>query len=599
MAQNKIFKMKDFLKFTFATVVGLILASVALFFISILFFFSALSSAETETEVRENSIMVLDLKGELLERNQALPYDMFMSEDFQYYGLDDILSSIRKAKENENIKGIYLRADFLTAGYASIEEIRDALLDFKESGKFVVAYADNYTQGLYYLASAADKVMMNPKGSLEWRGIAAAPMFYKDLLEKIGVEMQIFKVGTYKSAVEPFIATEMSEANREQVTAYISSIWQRLCEDVSASRGLKVETLNQYADEMLMFKPSEESVKCGLVDTLIYQNDVRDYLKRMVGIDEDDDLRLLGLNDMMNINKSMPKDKSGNIVAVYYAAGEITDYDMSAFSSEQVIVPSKVIRDLRRLQENEDVKAVVLRVNSPGGSAFGSEQLWYAVSQLKKEKPVIVSMGDYAASGGYYMACNADTIVAEPTTLTGSIGIFGMYPNVKGLTDKVGLDFDVVKTNEYADFGAVGRPLNTGEQGLMQNMVNQGYDLFLTRCSEGRGIAKEELDKIAQGRVWTGAKAKELGLVDELGGLDRALEIAVEKAGVDAYTVMAYPAKASFWETLMSTNPTTYVKALLPGGKQVDEALRQFSLIEHFDQSDRVQARLPFELNIQ
>ena len=591
--------MKDFLKFTFATVVGLILASVALFFISILFFFSALSSAETETEVRENSIMVLDLKGELLERNQALPYDMFMSEDFQYYGLDDILSSIRKAKENENIKGIYLRADFLTAGYASIEEIRDALLDFKESGKFVVAYADNYTQGLYYLASAADKVMMNPKGSLEWRGIAAAPMFYKDLLEKIGVEMQIFKVGTYKSAVEPFIATEMSEANREQVTAYISSIWQRLCEDVSASRGLKVETLNQYADEMLMFKPSEESVKCGLVDTLIYQNDVRDYLKRMVGIDEDDDLRLLGLNDMMNINKSMPKDKSGNIVAVYYAAGEITDYDMSAFSSEQVIVPSKVIRDLRRLQENEDVKAVVLRVNSPGGSAFGSEQLWYAVSQLKKEKPVIVSMGDYAASGGYYMSCNADSIVAEPTTLTGSIGIFGMYPNVKGLTEKVGLDFDVVKTNEYADFGAVGRPLNAGEQGLMQNMVNQGYDLFLTRCSEGRGIAKEDLDKIAQGRVWTGAKAKELGLVDELGGLDRALEIAVEKAGVDAYTVMTYPAKASFWETLMSTNPTTYVKALLPGGKQVDEALRQFSLIEHFDQSDRVQARLPFELNIQ
>ena len=302
---------------------------------------------------------------------------------------------------------------------------------------------------------------------------------------------------------------------------------------------------------------------------------------------------------MINIRKNMPKDKSGNIVAVYYAAGEITDYDMSAFSTEQVIVPSKVIRDLRRLQENEDVKAVVLRVNSPGGSAFGSEQLWYAVSQLKKEKPVIVSMGDYAASGGYYMSCNADTIVAEPTTLTGSIGIFGMYPNVKGLTDKVGLDFDVVKTNEYADFGAVGRPLNAGEQGLMQNMVNQGYDLFLTRCSEGRGIEKEELDKIAQGRVWTGAKAKELGLVDELGGLDRALEIAIEKAGIDAYTVMAYPAKASFWETLMNTNPTTYVKALLPGGKQMDEALRQFRLIEHFDQSDRIQARLPFELNVQ
>lgn len=599
MAQNEICKMKDFLKFTFATVAGLILASVALFFISILFFFSALSSSETETEVRANSIMVLNLKGELLERNQSMPYDVFMSEDFQYYGLDDILSSIRKAKENENIKGIYLHADYLTAGYASINEIRDALLDFKESGKFIVAYADNYPQGLYYLASVADKVMMNPKGSLEWRGIAAVPMFYKDLLEKIGVEMQIFKVGTYKSAVEPFISTEMSEANREQVSAYISSIWQSLNEGVSSSRGVDIDKLNLYANEMLMFKSPEECVKCGLIDTLIYRNDVRDYLKRMVGIDKDDDLRLLSLNDMLNIRKNMPKDKSGNIVAIYYAAGEITDYNMSSFDSEQTIVPSKVIRDLRRLQENEDVKAVVLRINSPGGSAFGSEQLWYAVNQLKKEKPVIVSMGDYAASGGYYMSCNADTIVAEPTTLTGSIGIFGMYPNIKGLTDKIGVDFDVVKTNEYADFGAPGRPLNTGEQALMQNKVNQGYDLFLTRCSEGRGIPKDELDKIAQGRVWTGAKAKELGLVDELGGLDRALEIAVAKAGIDAYTVMSYPAKPSFWETLMSTSPITYVKALFPESQKVNEALQQFSLIRHFDQSDRIQARLPFELNIQ
>ena len=588
--------MKDFLKFTFATVVGLILASVALFFISILFFFSAVSSADTETEVRANSIMVLDLKGELLERNQSLPYDMFMSEDYQYYGLDDILSSIRKAKENENIKGIYLRANFLTAGYASIEEIRDALLDFKESGKFVAAYADNYTQGLYYLASAADKVMMNPKGSLEWRGIAAAPMFYKDLLEKIGVEMQIFKVGTYKSAVEPFIATEMSEANREQVTAYISSIWQRLCEGVSASRGLKVEQLNRYADEMLMFKPSEESVKCGLVDTLIYQNDVRDYLKQMAGIDEDDDLRLLGLNDMINIRKNMPKDKSGNIVAVYYAAGEITDYDMAAFSTEQVIVPSKVIRDLRRLQENEDVKAVVLRVNSPGGSAFGSEQLWYAVSQLKKEKPVIVSMGDYAASGGYYMSCNADTIVAEPTTLTGSIGIFGMYPNVKGLTDKVGLDFDVVKTNEYADFGAVGRPLNAGEQGLMQNMVNQGYDLFLTRCSEGRGIEKEELDKIAQGRVWTGAMAKQLGLVDDLGGLDDAIAKAKELAEVEDCTIITYPAKPSMLDEILSSLPKGYVKTFTPdGAAQVIDGLRWLT---ELDNINPLQARMPYWVEI-
>lgn len=465
----------------------------------ILLFFSAIASSDVETQVSDNSVMMLELKGELRERSQSVPYQALLSEDYQTYGLDDILSSIRKAKENEKIKGIYLQLHYLTAGYAAIEEIRDALLDFKESGKFVVAYADNYQQSLYYLASAADKVLMNPKGSLEWRGIASNPIFYKDLLDKIGVEMQIFKVGTYKSAVEPFIATEMSPANREQVTAYINSVWSTVTQAVSESRHISVDKLNQYADNMIMFDPSEEAVKCGLVDTLIYKNDVRDYLKPLAGLDKDENLPVLGLQDMVNVRKNQPKDKSGNIVAVYYASGEIIDYETSSFSDQPTIIPSQVIRDLRRLQENDDVKAVVLRVNSPGGSAYGSEQLWYAISQLKKEKPVIVSMGEYAASGGYYLSCNADTIVAEPTTLTGSIGIFGMFPNVKGLTDKIGLDFDVVKTNEYADFGATGRPMNEGEKALMQKMVNQGYDLFLTRCSEGRGIAKEELDKIAQG----------------------------------------------------------------------------------------------------
>lgn len=461
-----------------------------------------------------------------------------------------------------------------------------------------MAYADNYQQSLYYLASAADKVLMSPKGSLEWRGIASSPIFYKDLLDKIGVEMQIFKVGTYKSAVEPFIATEMSPANREQVTAYINSVWSTVTQAVSESRHISVDKLNQYADNMIMFDPSEEAVKCGLVDTLIYKNDVRDYLKPLAGLDKNDNLPVLGLQDMVNVRKNQPKDKSGNIVAVYYASGEIIDYETSSFSDQPTIIPSQVIRDLRRLQENDDVKAVVLRVNSPGGSAYGSEQLWYAVSQLKKEKPVIVSMGEYAASGGYYLSCNADTIVAEPTTLTGSIGIFGMFPNVKGLTDKIGLDFDVVKTNEYADFGATGRPMNEGEKTLMQKMVNQGYDLFLTRCSEGRGIAKKELDKIAQGRVWTGSTAKELGLVDELGGLDRALEIACQKAGIDAYTVVSYPAKQTFLEMLMSTNPGTYIKSHLLGGK-ASELYRQFSILDNFDKRDRIQARLPFELNIQ
>jgi len=588
--------MKDFLKFTLATVTGIIISSVVLFFISILVVFSMVSSSESETQVRKNSVMMLDLNGTLTERSQENPLDFLMKEDYKTYGLDDILSSIRKAKENEEIKGIYIQATSLGAGFASLEEIRDALKDFKESGKFIVAYGDTYTQNLYYLSSVADKVLLNPQGMLEWRGLAATPMFFKDLLEKIGVEMQIFKVGTYKSAVEPFISTEMSPANREQVNVYLSSIWGQITSSVAESRNLSVEALNKEADRMLMFYPAEESVKNGLVDTLIYKNDVRDYLKNMVGIDKDDNMPVLGIQDMINVKKNVPRDKSGNVIAVYYAYGEI-DGGSSA-STDEGINSEKVIKDLRKLKDDENVKAVVLRVNSPGGSAYGSEQIWYAINQLKKEKPVIVSMGDYAASGGYYIACNADTIVAEPTTLTGSIGIFGMMPNAKGLTEKLGVNFDVVKTNPYADFGNLTRPMNDGEKGLMQMYVNKGYELFLTRCSDGRGISIEELDKIAQGRVWTGSTAKELGLVDELGGLDKALEIAIAKAGVDAYTVMNYPKKEGFLESLMNTNPGNYIKARMLNGK-MNDVYRQFSIIENFDKIDRIQARVPFELNIQ
>ena len=588
--------MKDFLKFTLATVTGIIISSVVLFFISFLVVFSMVSSSESETQVRKNSVMMLDLNGTLTERSQENPLDFLMKEDYKTYGLDDILSSIRKAKENEDIKGIYIQATSLGAGFASLEEIRNALKDFKESGKFIVAYGDTYTQNLYYLSSVADKVLLNPQGMLEWRGLAATPMFFKDLLEKIGVEMQIFKVGTYKSAVEPFISTEMSPANREQVNVYLSSIWGQITSSVAESRNLSVEALNKEADRMLMFYPAEESVKNGLVDTLIYKNDVRDYLKNMVGIDKDDNMPVLGIQDMINVKKNVPRDKSGNVIAVYYAYGEI-DGGSSA-STDEGINSEKVIKDLRKLKDDENVKAVVLRVNSPGGSAYGSEQIWYAVNQLKKEKPVIVSMGDYAASGGYYIACNADTIVAEPTTLTGSIGIFGMMPNAKGLTEKLGVNFDVVKTNPYADFGNLTRPMNDGEKGLMQMYVNKGYELFLTRCSDGRGISMEELDKIAQGRVWTGSTAKELGLVDELGGLDKALEIAIAKAGVDAYTVMNYPKKEGFLESLMNTNPGNYIKARMLNGK-MNDVYRQFSIIENFDKIDRIQARVPFELNIQ
>lgn len=591
--------MKDFLKFTLATVTGIILSSIVLFIIGMVTLFGIVSTADTETIVKKNSVMMLDLNGVLVERTQESPLGILsqlFSDDSNTYGLDDILSSIKKAKENENIKGIYLQASMLGTSYASLQEIRNALLDFKESGKFIIAYGDSYTQGLYYLSSVADKVLLNPKGMIEWKGIASAPLFYKDLLQKIGVEMQVFKVGTYKSAVEPFISTEMSPANREQVTAFINSIWGEVTQGVSASRSLPVDSLNALADRMLMFYPAEESVQCGLADTLIYRNDVRDYLKQWAELKEDDRLPILGLSDMINVKKNTPKDKSGNIVAVYYASGEITDYSGSS-ASEEGIVGTKVIRDLRKLKENDDVKVVVLRVNSPGGSAFASEQICHAVKELKTKKPVFVSMGDYAASGGYYMSCMADTIVAEPTTLTGSIGVFGMIPNLKELSEKVGLTFDVVKTNKFADLGVIMRPFNQDEKALIQMSVAQSYDTFISRCAEGRHMTKEAIEKVGEGRVWTGEMAKELGLVDVLGGIDTALEIAVRKAGIEGYTVVSYPAKQDLLSSLLDTKPTNYVESQILKSK-LGEYYQQFGMLKNLKERSMIQARIPFELNI-
>lgn len=592
--------MKDFFKFTLATVTGIVLSGIVLFFIGILVIAGIVSSSEPETVVKKNSVMTLDLNGMLEERTQESAFDfvskLVSGNDENIYGLDDILSSIKKAKENENIKGIYIQASRLGTTYASLQAIRSALADFKESGKFIVAYSDNYTQGMYYLSSVADKVLLNPKGMIEWRGIASAPMFYKDLLQKLGIEMQVFKVGTYKSAVEPFIATEMSPANREQVSEYINSIWGQVVKGVSDSRRITPDSLNAFADRMLMFYPAEESVKCGLADTLIYKNDVKEYLKKLADVKKDDRLRLLGLNDMINVKKNVPKDKSGNIVAVYYAVGEIVDA-AGSMGDEQAIVSGKMSRDLQKLQDDDDVKAVVIRVNSPGGSAFGSEQIWHAVKELKAKKPVIVSMGDYAASGGYYISCVADTIVAEPTTLTGSIGIFGMIPNFKGLSEKVGLTYDVVKTNKFSDFGNLMRPLNSEEKTLLQMMVTEGYNTFVGRCAEGRHMSKEAIEKIAEGRVWTGETAQELGLVDELGGINKALDIAVKKAGIEAYSVISYPAKESFLDVLLSTQTTSYMESQLLKSK-LGDYYKNLNLMKNLGERSMIQARVPFELNI-
>lgn len=585
--------MKDFIKFTFASLVGVVLAGIIFTILGLVTMVGMVASSDTETTVKENSIFVLDLNGTLSERVQENPFQQLMGEDFNAYGLDDILTSIEKAKEHENIKGIYLQAGMMEASCASLEEIRNALKSFKESGKFIVAYGDNYTQGMYYLASVADKVIVNPQGTIAWQGLMSQTIFFKDLLKKIGMEMEIFKVGTYKSAVEPFIATEMSDANREQITAFLDSTWKRLLEDISASRGISENDLNKCADDFMMLSPAETYITNGLADTLLYKDGVLDYLKMMSGRETDESLRTLSLEDMKNVKRNVPLDKSGNIIAVYYAYGEID----SNTSSEEGINSEKVIKDLRQLREDETIKAVVLRVNSPGGSAYGSEQIWREVVLLKEKKPVIVSMGDYAASGGYYISCAADYIVADPTTLTGSIGIFGMFPMAEDLlTDKLGLHFETVKTNRYADMGDMTRPFNDAERAALQKYINNGYKLFVQRCADGRGMSSEAIEKIAEGRVWTGSTAKELGLVDELGGLDKALEIAAQKAEVDTYSIIRYPSQDGFFSSLLNKGKNDYINGKIK--EVLGESYNYLQFIENLKAQDRIQARMPFDLRI-
>ena len=585
--------MKDFFKFTFASVLGIVLAGIIFTIIGIVSLVGMVASSDTETKVQENSILCLNLEGLLSERVEENPIMDLMGEKFASYGLDDILSSIQKAKDNENIKGIYLQPSVFIAEYPSLEEIRKALSDFKESGKFIVAYADQYTQEMYYLASVADKIIVNPQGSIALHGLASQAMFYTDLMKKLGIEMQIFKVGTYKAAVEPFIATEMSDANREQISVYLNSVWERTLEDISKSRNISMEKLNQYADNMMDLKMAEEYVACGLADTLLYQDGVLDYLKTMIGCEKDENLRTLSIEDMKNVKRNIPLDKSGNIIAVYYAFGEID----ASIPSNEGINPEKVINDLRKIREDESIKALVFRVNSPGGSAYGSEQIWREIVLMREKKPVIVSMGDYAASGGYYISCAADCIVANPTTLTGSIGIFGMFPNFDGLlNDKLGLHFDIVKTNKFADLGSRNRPFNEGEKEILQNYINNGYELFVKRCADGRGMSTEAIKKIAEGRVWTGAAAKELGLVDELGGLDKALEIAAQKAEVDSYSVINFPSPENPILSLLNNSKEDYIQGQI--SNTMGEYYDYIKFIQNMKDMDHIQARMPFILNI-
>lgn len=587
--------MKEFLRSMLATIAGIIVVGFIFFILSLFTITGFIAMSESETTVRENSIFLLDLTGNVSERYQQNPLDQILGEKQTTYGLDDILSSIKKAKENENIKGIYLNAGAYNCSTASLQAIRNALVDFKESGKFIVAYSGMYTQSAYYIASVADKIIVNPSGNIMWHGLSAQTMFFTDLLKKVGIEMQIFRVGTYKSAVEPFTETAMSQANREQTQAFVSSLWEQFVTDVSASRNLTPERLNELADLNMDFQPAETYIENRLADTLMYKDGVLTYLKKLTDCKEDQELSVLTLNDMTNVKRNTPKDKSGNIIAVYYAYGEIDSQADIAY--DEGINSEKVIKDLRKLRENKDVKAVVLRVNSPGGSAYASEQIWREVSLLKEEKPVIVSMGDYAASGGYYISCAATQIVAEPTTLTGSIGIFGMFPDVSKLVnEKLDIHIDGVKTNQLSDIGIINRPFNPEEQALIQNMVNEGYELFTKRCADGRNIPIEELKKIAEGRVWTGAMAKELKLVDELGGLDKAIAIAADTANVENYTILSYPAKEDIFTSLLNINGERYIKSKVKN--LLGNYGNAFMWMNHAAEADRLQARMPFEYQI-
>ncbi len=590
--------MKDFLKIMLASALGFIIANIIFSLIAMIFFFGMMGSlagsfTAEKYVLEENSILNLKLNGPINERVAEMdPFtELLAPEGTTALGLNDIISAIRKAKNNDMIKGIYIDSRSMSASMATLAEIRNELVSFKESGKFVVAYADTYTQNGYYLAAIADKVAINPQGSLDLHGLASVPMFYKDALDKLGIEMQIFKVGTYKSAVEPFTQNEMSDANREQVTSYLNDAWSFLRADIAEARSLTADEVDALANQMPLVQPTEFLLEANLVDTLLYETEMKDYLRTLLSLEESKEIPSATVANMKSVTTKTVK-KTDNTIGILYAQGNIVSGTGAANIQDKYMVDQ-----IEKLRKDEEIKAVVFRINSGGGSAYASEQIWKAITDLKKEKPVVVSMGDVAASGGYYIACNADRIVAQPTTLTGSIGIFGMIPNMEGTAEKVGISTDVVKTNEFGDFGNITRPFNDQEKQLMQNMIERGYDLFLTRCAEGRNMPKDSLALYAEGRVWTGNQAKEIGLVDELGGIERAIEIAAEMANLGkSYVVFEYPKMRTMIEELLDRSTEDLAARTVK--EYLGESFELFMLLHDIRNQDYIQARIPYELNI-
>nr|WP_307767351.1 signal peptide peptidase SppA [uncultured Prevotella sp.] len=588
--------MKDFFKNVFATFVGLFLFVLVTLLLGFVCIFGMVLSSESTTEIKNNSVLVINLSGPLNERTEENVITKFVGKTANETSLEDVLSGIEKAKADKNIKGIYLEAGvFVPNSYAALQEIRDALIDFKKSNKWIVAYGDSYTQGTYYLASVANDVYLNPQGMLDWHGLSTQRIYLKDMLAKFGVKVQVSKVGTYKSATEMFTGDKMSDADRQQTSAYLNGIWKYLLKGVGESRNIPIAKLNEYADSVITFANPTDYLKMKLIDKLLYTDQVRNEIKKRLGIASGDDINQVSLADL----KTVKADKNGNEIAVYYAYGDIVDAPVSGTSlSQHNIVGKDVCKDLKELMDDDDVKAVVIRVNSGGGSAFASEQMWHQIMELKKVKPVVVSMGGYAASGGYYMSVPANWIVAEPTTITGSIGIFGMFPDFSGLaSEKLGIKFDEVKTNKNGTFLSPMRPLTPDEMRMLQVYIDRGYNTFKDRVAQGRKLTMQQVETIAQGHVYTGEDALKIKLVDELGGLDKAVLKAVQLAKIKDYYTKNYPAPVNWLDQIFGDYvQDNYLSEQLHSS--LGMLYQPFSILRTLNQQSAIQARIPYFINI-
>lgn len=591
--------MKDFIKSVLATMVGIFGFFIVMGVLTMMSIIGMVASSSAAQNVEENSVFVLNLSGTISDQGTDNPLSLFTGDDSQSTGLNNILSAIKKAKTNDDIKGIYIEAGALITNYATLQEIRNALADFRKSGKWIVAYGDYYTQGAYYVASVANKVYINPKGIVDWHGIGAQTMFYKDFMAKFGVKCEVVKVGTFKSATETFTEEKMSDANRLQTQTFINGTWQNICTAVSKSRGISIDSLNSYADSYLALQSTEMLMKAKMVDGMMYSDKVKDAVKKMMKLEKDDDIAQLTLSDMLNVKDEKVE---GDKIAIYYASGDIVQDPKAAtmFGNNDYIASRKVCKDIEDLMNDDDVKAVVVRINSGGGDAYASEQMWHQMSELRKVKPVVVSMGDYAASGAYYMSAPASWIVAQPNTLTGSIGIFAVIPDFSGLvTTKLGVRFDEVKTNRHSTFGnLMARPFNAEETAMLQASVNRGYNLFRQRVADGRHLPIESVEKIAQGRVWLATDALNIKLVDQLGGIDDAVKKAAELAKLKEYYTSDYPAAASWMDNLLNsmTSSGTYLDAQLR--QTLGELYQPFTVLRSIDKREAIQARIPYAISI-